>query len=53
VHRLLYAEASQRSPAGEPRGEICAVLARAATRAFGLIEPPVGSYGIRAPAGTR
>jgi hypothetical protein len=53
VHRVLYAEASQRSLAGEPRAEICAVLARAATRAFDLIEPSVGSYGIRAPAGAR
>ena len=53
VHRVLYAEARQRSLAGEPRGEICAVLASAATRAFDLIEPSVGSYGIRAPAGMR
>ena len=48
VHRVLAAEASERSLAGQPREEICAVLADAATRAFDLLEPSLGSYGIRA-----
>jgi AcrR family transcriptional regulator len=51
VHRVLAAEASERSLAGQPRGEICAVLAGAATRAFDLLEPSLGSYGIRAQPG--
>jgi hypothetical protein len=51
VHRVLAAEATQRSLAGQPRGEICAVLADAATRAFDLLEPSLGSYGIRAQPG--
>jgi AcrR family transcriptional regulator len=53
VHRVLNAEASRRSLAGEPRAEICAVLADAANRAFDLLEPAIGSYGIRGhPGGT-
>jgi AcrR family transcriptional regulator len=48
VHRVLAAEASERSLAGQPRELICAVLADAATRAFDLLEPSLGSYGIRA-----
>ena len=48
VHRVLAAEASERSLARQPREEICAVLADAATRAFDLLEPSLGSYGIRA-----
>jgi AcrR family transcriptional regulator len=47
VHRVLAAEASRRSLAGQPREQICAVLADAATRAFDLLEPSLGSYGIR------
>jgi hypothetical protein len=47
VHRVLAAEATRRSLEGEPRGQICAVLADAATRAFDLLEPSLGSYGIR------
>ena len=47
VHRVLSAEASQRSLAGQPREEICAALADAATRAFDLLEPSLGNYGIR------
>ena len=53
VHRVLSAEASERSLAGQPREEICAMLARAATRAFGLLEPSLGSYGIRAQPGSQ
>jgi AcrR family transcriptional regulator len=51
VHRVLAAEASRRSLAGQPREQICAVLADAATRAFDLLEPSLGSYGIRAGPG--
>jgi len=51
VHRVLAAEASTRSLAGQPREEICAVLAGAATRAFDLLEPSLGGYGIRAYPG--
>ena len=47
VHRVLAAEASRRSLEGQPRGQICAVLADAATRAFDLLEPSLGRYGIR------
>ena len=53
VHRVLSAEASERSLAGQPREEICAMLARAATRAFDLLEPSLGSYGIRAQPGSQ
>jgi AcrR family transcriptional regulator len=48
VHRTLYAEATRRSLAGESHEDICEVLAAAATRAFDLLEPALGSYGIRA-----
>src|SRR5215469_1821689 len=53
VHRVLAVEATRRSLAGEPRAEICAVLADAATRAFDLLEPSLGSYGIRAEPRSR
>jgi AcrR family transcriptional regulator len=52
VHRVLSAEASQRSLAGQPREEICAMLADAATRDFDLLEPSLGSYGIRPLGGS-
>jgi hypothetical protein len=44
VHRVLYAEATQRSVAGEPREQICAALGAAADQAFGLLEPALGGY---------
>jgi AcrR family transcriptional regulator len=47
VHRVLAAEATQRSLAGQPPEKICAALADAAARAFDLLEPSLGSYGIR------
>ncbi len=47
VHRVLSAEATQRSLAGQPRAEICAWLAGAATAAFDLLEPALGGYGVR------
>jgi AcrR family transcriptional regulator len=47
VHRVLYAEASRRSLAGQPREEILGWLAGAATAAFDLLEPALGGYGIR------
>jgi AcrR family transcriptional regulator len=52
VHRVLSAEGSRRSLAGEPRPEILAVLAAAAERAFDLLEPSLGGYGVRAAAPT-
>jgi AcrR family transcriptional regulator len=51
VHRVLAAEASRRSLEGQPREQICAVLADAATRAFDLLEPSLGGYGIRPQPG--
>ena len=51
VHRVLAAEASRRSLEGQPRGQICAVLADAATRAFDLLESSLGRYGIRPQPG--
>ena len=51
VHRVLAAEASRRSLAGQSREEICAILAGASARAFDLLEPSLGSYGIRARPG--
>jgi AcrR family transcriptional regulator len=47
VHRVLFAEASRRSMAGEPREQTCAVLAEEAARAFDLLEPSLGSYRVR------
>ena len=47
VHRVLYEEGSRRSLAGQPRDEICAALAAAATRAFDLLEPSLGGYLVR------
>jgi AcrR family transcriptional regulator len=49
VHRVLYAEGSRRSLAGEPRAEILAVLAAEAQRAFDRLEPSLGDYCIREP----
>jgi AcrR family transcriptional regulator len=48
VHRVLFAEAASRILAGQPRDEICQVLAAAARRAFDLLEPSLGGYGVRA-----
>jgi AcrR family transcriptional regulator len=47
VHRVLSAEAFRRSLAGQPREEILAALAAAATAAFDLLEPSLGGYLIR------
>lgn len=52
VPRVLSAEASRRSLAGQSREEICAVLAGASTRAFDLLKPSLGSYGIRPLGGS-
>lgn len=46
VHRVLAGEAARRSLAGEPRPQICAALAGLATRAFDLLEPSLGGYGV-------
>jgi AcrR family transcriptional regulator len=48
VHRVLFAEGTRRVLAGEPRDEICQVLTAAARRAFDLLEPSLGGYGVRA-----
>jgi AcrR family transcriptional regulator len=48
VHRVLFAEAARRILAGQPRDEIRQVLAEAARRAFDLLEPSLGGYGVRA-----
>lgn len=47
VHRVLFAEGARRSLAGQPHDEIREVLAAAAGRAFDLLEPSLGGYGIR------
>jgi AcrR family transcriptional regulator len=47
VPRVLYAEAMQRSLAGESRASICAYLAGESARAFDLLEPALGSFGVR------
>ena len=47
----LAAEASRRSLAGQSREEICAVLADDSARAFDLLGPSLGSYGIQADSG--
>ena len=52
VYRVLYAEASARSLVGQPREEICAALADAATRAFDLLEPSLGGYLVRPQPGS-
>ncbi|HTU73785.1 MAG TPA: TetR/AcrR family transcriptional regulator [Trebonia sp.] len=49
VHRVLYAEASRRSLAGQPREAICAVLAAEAEGIFSMLEPVLGGYGSRPP----
>jgi AcrR family transcriptional regulator len=48
VPRVLYAEAMQRSLAGESRASICEYLAGASVDAFDLLEPSLGRFGIRA-----
>ena len=48
VQRVLFAEGARRVLAGQPREEICQVLAAAARRAFDLLEPSLGGYGVRA-----
>ena len=48
VHRVLFAESARRALAGQPREEIRRLLAAAACRAFDLLEPSLGGYGVRA-----
>jgi AcrR family transcriptional regulator len=47
VHRVLFGEGTRRSLAGQPRDEIYQVLTAAASRAFDLLEPSLGDYGVR------
>jgi AcrR family transcriptional regulator len=49
VHRVLTAEATRRSQAGQPRAEILEVLAAESQRAFDLLEPSLGGYLVRQP----
>jgi AcrR family transcriptional regulator len=48
VQRVLAADGSRRSLAGQPRAEILAELGTQAERAFDLLEPALGGYGVRA-----
>lgn len=48
VHRVLFAEATARTLVGQSRDQIRRFLTKAATRAFDLLEPSLGSYGIKA-----
>jgi AcrR family transcriptional regulator len=50
VHRVLYAEATRRSLAGQDRAGIFAVLGAEAERAFALLEPSLGRCGLRPAA---
>ena len=47
VHRVLFAEAMARSLAGQPHDQIRRFLTEAAARAFDLLEPSLGGYGIK------
>jgi AcrR family transcriptional regulator len=47
VHRVLFAEATARALAGQPRDQITRVLTDAAERAFDFLEPSLGRYGIK------
>jgi AcrR family transcriptional regulator len=47
VHRVLSAEGTRLSVAGEPREQICAALGAAARQAFDLLEPVLGGYLVR------
>lgn len=58
VHRVLFQQSTRRLLAGQPAEEIRATLAAASHRAFDLLEPSLGAYGIRTraahtPKGTR
>ena len=47
VHRVLFAEAARRSLDGQPAAETRRALAATARQAFDLLQPSLGSYGIR------
>jgi len=47
VPRVLSAEGTRRSVAGEPREQICVALGVAANQAFDLLEPVLGGYLVR------
>ncbi len=47
VLRVLFAEGMKRVLDGQSRDEICQLLAEAARRAFDLLEPSLGGYGIK------
>jgi hypothetical protein len=45
VHRVLFAEATRRVLAGQPRSSIRAWLSAAAAEAFDRLESSLGDYG--------
>ncbi|MHB1593053.1 MAG: TetR/AcrR family transcriptional regulator [Streptosporangiaceae bacterium] len=47
VHRVLFKDSVRRVLAGDPPAEIRRTLAAEARRAFDLLEPSLGDYGIR------
>ena len=47
VHRVLFDESMTRIRSGRPAAEIRTFLAAAATAAFDLLEPSLGTYGRR------
>ena len=50
VHRVLFNESVRRVLAGDPPDQIRRTLAAEARRAFDLLEPSLGTYGIRSSA---
>ncbi|GAA0219370.1 TetR family transcriptional regulator [Saccharothrix mutabilis subsp. mutabilis] len=48
VHRLLFDETLRRTVAGEPNDRIAAALAEHVDTAFGMLEPTLGDYAVRA-----
>lgn len=47
VHRVLFTHAAARVLAGQPPEDIRRALAAAAERAFDLLEPSLGGYGVK------
>jgi AcrR family transcriptional regulator len=47
IYRVLFAESTKRILARQPHDEIREVLAESARRAFDMLEPVLGGYGLR------
>jgi AcrR family transcriptional regulator len=47
IYRVLFAESTKRVLARQPHDEIREVLAESARRAFDMLEPVLGGYGLR------